>query len=97
MENNMVTPEQIQEWKDKHLCVYLFEVGEKKGYFRMPTLREVEAAGEQKTSVKYAQTMAKSCFLGGDDALVNEDRYFIPLMPKLDRLTKEFEVEVKKL
>jgi|JI8StandDraft_2_1071088.scaffolds.fasta_scaffold05048_8 hypothetical protein len=87
----------LNEWRGKHHSIYEFQVGDKKAYFRTPTLKEMDAASEQKTNMKYNQTLAKTCFLGGDKEVLDDERYFMSLIPKLDKLVKEFDVEVKKL
>lgn len=97
MTSSEITEVQIEDWKSKHGTVMLFEVGGKKGYFRTPKLKEMEAFEAQKTSVKFQQSLAKTCWLGGDNELLENDEYFIALMPKLDVLLKSFDVEVKKL
>ena len=93
----IVTETQLSEWKEKYPSVYEFIIGDKKAYFRTPSLKEMDAASEQKTNMKYNQTLAKTCLLGGDKEVIEDERYFMSLIPKLDKLVKEFDVEVKKL
>jgi hypothetical protein len=93
----VVSADQIAAWKKEHGTLMEFTVGDKSGVFRTPDLKILSAAQAQKDGVNYYKTLAKSCFLGGDEDIIDKDDYFIVLMKKLDDLTSCFNVEVKKL
>lgn len=87
---------QIAELKEKHKLFH-FIVGDKQAWFRNPSIKVLTAAQAQKDSAQYYYTLARNCFIAGDQEVIENEDYFIVLMKRLDELTNYFSVEVKKL
>lgn len=87
---------EVEALKEKHRLFH-YQVGDKQGWFRNPTLKTLTAAQAQKDGTQYYYTLARNCFIAGDPDIIENEEYFIILMKKLDELTTYFNVEVKKL
>jgi len=94
-----ITPEQIEAWKKKYGNVFVVEADGKKGYIRAPKRAEVGmATAYQATSpFKATEFILQNCWLGGDEVLMNEDRYFYGLNAQIAEIIDVAEVQVKKL
>jgi uncharacterized protein (DUF362 family) len=93
-----LTAEEVEQFKAKHDCeVVEITIDDKKAWFRSPDLRILDAANAQKKSRDYYGVIAKNCLIAGSTDLVNRDKYFIALMPHLDKVINPFEAQVKNL
>ncbi len=95
------TKEQIQQWKQKHGEIIVYEVEDLRGYFRKPTRKELSYAGvasnQMKDALKYTETLMNTCWLGGDKEILEKDEYFLGAAPVIDALSEAKVGEVKKL
>lgn len=84
-----VTQAVIDGWKEKHGKVTRYKAHDKVAYFRTPTRKEAEAASvlaQDKKPVQSNEMLAKACFLGGDEEIIKEDKYFFGLSTHLQNL-----------
>lgn len=75
------TPEQIAAWKDKHGKVFKYEVDGRVAYLR-PVDRNTYAQAASKVATspaKFNEVVVKNIWLGGDEAIRDEDGYFFGL------------------
>lgn len=93
-----LSAKEVEAIKEKHDCeVVEITIAGKTAWFRSPDLRILDAANAQKKSRDYYSTIAKNCMVAGDTDLINRDKYFIALMPHLDKVINPFEAQVKNL
>lgn len=101
MKEQKITQSQIEDWKKKHGDVIQYTVEDKVAYFRKPTRQEMSyasvASNQMKDAVKYTETLMRSCFLGGDTDILEEDEYFLGAAPIIEALTEVKAGEIKKL
>ncbi len=90
---------QIAKWKEQHGKVYSFTAEGKVCYLRKPTRKALSAAAiiGQKDPLKYNEVLIANCWLGGDEALKNDDAYFLGLSAKVADLVEVKEGELKEL
>ena len=81
-----VTPEIIEGWKKKYGDVFCVEAEGRKGYLR----RGVDG-------LKVKEILLRNCWLGGDNALLDEDRYFLGILPHADAIIEIVESDLKKV
>lgn len=90
---------QIAAWKKKHDDVFAYQADGKTCYLRRPG-RDVIAAASvvgKEDPFKFAEIILTNCWLGGDDELRTEDRYFMGLSQKVSELVEIKVGELKKL
>lgn len=96
-----ITAEVIKGWKQAHGSVFMYKAEDGKvAYFRSPSRQEMEAATALATSNKFLQSnavLAKATFLGGDECIVSEDKYFFGLSAHLKSIIKKVEGELTEL
>lgn len=96
-----ITQLQIDEWKKKYEVVVEYTVDEKTGYFRKPTRQEVSyatvASNRMADSVKYAEILLNSCWLGGDRDIIDKDEYFYGAVGVIETLADTKVGDIKKL
>lgn len=92
-----ITPAQIAAWKKEHGRVYVFESEGKKCYLRKPTRAIIAGAHVLggNDGLKINETMIKSCWLGGDTELKDDDKYFLSLAGQLGIMIEVAEGELK--
>ena len=97
--SGQATPEQIESWKKRHGEVFAYEVDDRIGYLRRPTRQVVSMASMagQNDPYKFAEVILVNCWLGGDEALRSEDKYFMGLSQKLNEIVEIRVGEIKKL
>lgn len=100
MSKIVITPEQIQQWKEQHKSVYkiTLETGEV-CYVRAPKLKEIEYASmniAQGKMMRFGIVLFKSCFLGGDD-VTNDDMKLMSAGSKMQETIEAVTSEVEKL
>jgi hypothetical protein len=96
-----VTQEQIEAWKKKFGDVFLIEVKDKKLYLRPPGRNELGymySTEKKGDNIFDAQAVVmKSCFLGGDSEVIDDDKYFMAACKRLEVLMDFGEAKIKKL
>jgi len=94
-----VTPEQIGEWKKKHGNVFEIEVDGHRCYLRKPTRSELGYASvaSKQNPLKYNESILKSCWLGGDEAIRSDDSLFLSAGAVLGEIIEIKDAELKKL
>lgn len=104
MDKKEITPEQIQQWKQKHGDVYRISVagdsGETHtGYFRKPSRKTVgyAAMAGKDNPVRFTEALMQDCWLGGDESLRTDDSLFLSAGAKLAELVQVKEAELEKL
>lgn len=95
-----VTKKQIEEWKAKHGDVYELPVGDKVAYIKAPNMADQKrAVGAlmRGSEIDYAENMLAAIFLGGDEEVKKDDKYFYPAKKAITSLFDydDPEVEVK--
>ena len=84
-----VTPEMIKEWKEKYGAVFKYEAEDgKAAIFRQPDRKIVGLSSSAPDNVAGNETIAKNCFLAGDECIINDDSYFYGLSPHLQKFLK---------
>ncbi len=93
------TPEQIQEWKDKHGEIFSIKVDGHVCYLHKPSRRTISYASvAAKTDpLKFNETLMRECWLGGNDAIRNDDDKFLAAGGVLDRVVEIKTAELEKL
>lgn len=73
--------------------------GSKVGYLRTPTRQEISYASTflPNDQLGYADAILQNCWLEGDEALKEDDKYFLSLVPQIDEIIEVEEVALKKL
>ena len=93
-----LTPESITETKEQQNIDMVLEVHVKgkKAWFKNVDMKTNAAAKAQKNSEDYYKVIAKNCFLGGNQELVDDDKLFHHIKTQLDELVYWLPIEVKK-
>ncbi len=94
-----VTAEQIKQWKAAHGNVFLLEVGDKSAYVRSPNRRDISAvntisAGDD---IVMNELLLEYCWLEGDEEIKTDDRYFLGVLPKMNKIVEAEDASIKKL
>jgi hypothetical protein len=94
-----VTQDQIDKWKKEHGKVFKITVEDKTGFFKKPDRRTLAAAMKFGSSdpMKFNETIAKNCWLGGDEELNKDDDYFMGAATQFGEMIKMKEAEIKEL
>lgn len=95
-----VTSSQIEEWKQKYGKIFCYKATDgKMCYFRSPNRRIVAAAtvAAGDDGMLQKELVLKNCFLGGDRALLDEDKYFFVLHNYVGGLIDVVEGELKEV
>lgn len=93
-----VTPEQIADWKRKYGEVYVATAEGRTAYLRRPDRKIISAAAVLGGSdnLKQKEILIRNCWLGGDEEMLAEDKYFLGLSTRIDALIEVAQVELKK-
>lgn len=96
-----VTDAMKKAWKEKYGegKVVIIKVEGKVGFLRPPTRSEMGAysVGYRTNPVKANESLLKTCWLAGDQEIINEDRLFYAACEKLPELVESAEAELEKL
>ncbi len=101
-----VTVTQINQWKKKWGDVFAVEVplddeGKKiaTGYFKKPTLDTIKASSKyiESDPIKASEIVFLNCWLGGDEAIKENDEAKMSAMQKVSSLFKVRQAKLKKL
>lgn len=93
------TPAMIAGWKNKYGEVYVVSSEGKTAYLRRPDRKIISAAAVLGGSdnLKQKEVLIRNCWLGGDEALLEEDKYFLGLSTQVDAIIEVAQVELKKV
>ena len=94
-----ITSTQIDAWKKQHGDIYMISVEDKAAYFRSPdrnTMSYMMSQG-QSNPMSAIEILAKNCFVGGDQVLLEDNQYFFAVVQQLDKLMRAKEASLKKL
>lgn len=101
MQKNLITPEQIAEWKATHGDVYKITIAEdnKACYLRKPNRKELSYASSVGTQdpMKFNELILKNCWLGGDEDIMTNDSLFLAVSTQLDKVLEFKKAELEKL
>lgn len=101
MSKAIATPEEIKEWKEKHLDVYQIEIPEdnKVCYLRKPTRTELSYGSKlgAQDPMKFNEHILKSCWLKGDPDILENDSLFLAVSTQLEEILAFKKAELKKL
>ncbi len=97
--NGQATPEQIQEWKQKHTDVFALKTSNSIAYVKRPGRHELSHATAigANDPMKFNETILADCWLGGDETVKTDDQKFLAVSAKLDSIIEIAEAEVEKL
>lgn len=89
----------IAAWKKKHGDIFAYEADGKTCYLHRPSRQAIAAASVvgKEDAFKFAEVIVSSCWLGGDEELRTEDKYFMGLSQKVSELVEIKVGELKKL
>lgn len=99
----IVSEGQIDVWKKKYGEVFELEVKGHYGYVKKPGRKDLSYAtvsagvGNSIDAIKFAELILQTCWLGGSDAIKDDDELFLSVVPTLEELTKRAEASIKKL
>lgn len=90
---------QLKAWKERYGDVFAYEADGLKAYLRRPARTAIAAASVvgKEDPFKFAEVILANCWLGGDETLRTEDRYFMGLSQKVSELVEIRVGELKKL
>ena len=93
------TAEQIQEWKAKHGDIFSVKVDGHVCYLHKPSRRTISYASvAAKTDpLKFNETLLRECWLGGSEAIRNDDDKFLAAGGILERIVEIKTAELEKL
>ena len=94
-----MTPEQIQEWKDKYGGVYKLPVEDKTAYLREPKMKDFKRAFTAMNNdgdVAFGEELLNTLFIGGDEEVKTVDEYFFPARKKLMKFFNYEDAELEK-
>jgi hypothetical protein len=100
---NEVTAKQIDAWKKEFEDIWEIEcngkLGIKRGYYKKPNRKILGAAMKfgQGDPMKFNETLATNCWLGGDTEMQTNDAYFMAAASKFSDLVDLGEASIKKL
>lgn len=93
-----VTDEMVAAWKEKYGKVFYYEATDgKKAWFRRPDRKIAGLSSTAPDAVAGNDILARNCFLGGDECIINEDEYFFGLSSHLPKFLSATLGECKEL
>jgi hypothetical protein len=98
-----VTAKTIGDWKQKFGKVFQIDVSvsgvSKTGYYKKPDRKIMGAALKfgQNDPMKFNETLATNCWLGGDAEMQTNDDYFLSACQKFGELVQVGEASIKEL
>lgn len=97
MNNQEITPAQIEAWKKEYGRVFCAENEGRKGYYRKPSRKDLSYAMTlQEKPLEMSETLLRQCFLGGEP--LHEDTECLLGCDKLvEQLLQVKKVEVGEL
>ena len=95
-----ITQQTIDGWKQKYGDVFKYATEDGVvAYFRKPTRSVLSLATSAATTdpMKFNEIIIENCFLGGDERVKTEDKYFLGLSGEIATLIEKVEGELKKV
>lgn len=99
----MVSEAQINQWKIRWKEIYQIEIPTEEqlyvDYVRKPDLDVLSAASRfsETDPIKAGNIMFENCFLGGDEAIKENDELKLSVIQAISKLVKIREAQIKKL
>ena len=89
----------IEKWKKDHGKVFQITVEDKTGYYKKPDRKTLGAAMKfgQGDPMKFNETLAQNCWLGGDEEMRSNDDYFLAAATQFGELVTVKQAEIKEL
>ena len=89
----------IDGWKKKHGDIFSYEADGLICYMHRPSRTTIAAASVvgKEDPFKFAEIVITNCWLGGDEELRTNDKYFMGLSQKVSELVEIKVGELKKL
>lgn len=93
------TPEQIQEWKNKHGEISAIICEGRICYLKKPSRKALSYASGigAKDPIKFNELILNDCFLGGDESFKTDDSFFLAASAQIPALIEVKEAELVKL
>ena len=91
------TKEQISAWKEKYGELFEITVEDKSCILRKPNRKDLSYVSVVKDPIKMSETMLRQLWVAGNDEIKDDDRYFLPTIPKMEEVLKVKEATIKKL
>jgi hypothetical protein len=93
------TAEQIAAWKRLYGDVFQITVEDKVCYLKRPDRATMSACSTfaEKDEMRLNEVLIENCWLGGDEEVKTNDRYFLPVIQQLGELLRFGTAEIKKL
>jgi hypothetical protein len=90
---------QIDAWKKEHKDIFAITVEEHIGYFKKPgrTVIALASTKLQTNPLGYMETILENTFIGGSKTLIEDDAYFMSLVPKVEEMVEVKTAELVKL
>lgn len=97
--NGEVTEEQIKQWKAKHGKVFAIKVDGHICYVKKPERNALSYASTVgiKDPIKFNEILLNNCWLGGSDAIKNDDELFLSVSGKLVEIVNIKDAELVNL
>lgn len=95
-----ITQKTIDGWKQKFGDVFKYATEDGVvAYFRAPSRTVLSLATSAATNdpMKFNEIIIENCFLGGDERVKTEDKYFLGLSGEISTLIEKVEGELKKV
>ena len=95
----VVSPEQIEAWKQEHGEIFKVNVEGHIGYLKKPGRKAIGYASTigTKDPIKFNEIILKACWIAGDEDLLNDDELFMAVGAKLADLIVIKTAELEKL
>lgn len=99
-QSSVLCETEIAKLKAKHGKIFSYTTEDGKiAYFRKPNRNDIAAAavfasGDQ---LGYRGTLAESCFVAGDRAILEADKYFLAIQQKVEQMIEIVDGELKEL
>ena len=96
--NVAVSEDQVAAWKKKYDGVFVARTADGKvGYLRRPDRKILALAAVEggRDNLKQKEIIINNCWLGGDEALKIQDKYFLVLAAVVDRMIEVVELTLE--
>lgn len=91
------TKEQVAEWKQKHGEIFELSVEDKSCILRRPNRKDLSYVSVVKDPIKMSETLLKQLWVSGDKEIQENDDLFLAVIPKMEKIIKVKESQIKKL
>lgn len=93
------TPEQMEAWKNLYVDVFEITAEDKVAYLKRPDRKTMSAAASvgETDPMRFNEILLENCWIGGDEEIKTNDRYFLMAVSQLDVLLRFGVASIKKL